>query len=86
MNFFLWMLAGGFVGWVGYEFLGFNRQRGRNVSVLIGAAGGLFGGKLVAPMFLAAAADTAEFSSPALFIAVLVAGGLLTLGTLLPGR
>jgi len=49
------MLAGGFLGWTGHEFLRLNRERGRMISIVIGAAGGLLGGKFIAPMFSAAA-------------------------------
>ena len=86
MNLFMWMLAGGFVGWISYAFMAFNLERGRNVSILMGAAGGFFGGKMVAPMFLAAATDPAEFSSSALFVAVIVAAGFLAVGSLVHSR
>lgn len=59
MNFFIWMLAGAAVGWLAVSFMGFNEQRGTVVATLIGAVGGIAGGKLVAPMFAAAPAAAA---------------------------
>jgi uncharacterized membrane protein YeaQ/YmgE (transglycosylase-associated protein family) len=55
MNIALWMMAGGFLGWAGHEFLRLNIERGRTISIVIGAAGGLLGGKFIAPMFSVAA-------------------------------
>ena len=76
----LWgMLTGGFVGWVGYSFLGLNQGRGRRISMLLGAAGGFSGGQMVAPMF-ATAAVPADFSSLALFLAAVVAVAFLVAG------
>jgi uncharacterized membrane protein YeaQ/YmgE (transglycosylase-associated protein family) len=73
----MWILAGGALGWIGYAYFGYNEDRGMKTSVMIGSAGGFFGGKLIAPMFLAAAAAPADFSVPALFVAALVAAAFL---------
>jgi len=56
MDIIVWLLTGGVVGWAGYSFLGFNEERGMKVSIVIGAAGALVGGKMIAPMFAAAVA------------------------------
>ena len=73
MNGFLWILAGGILGWFGFALWHFNEERGAVVSAIIGAAGGLFGGYLIAPMFLSASAHPASFNPPALFFAAAVA-------------
>jgi len=86
MNIVLWMLAGSALGWVGYSFLRFNEERGLMVSVIIGAVGGIVGGKLIAPMFTAAAAVPADFSSSALVFAALVAAASLAAGNLVYNR
>ena len=86
MNIVMWMLAGGILGWVGCAFLGFNEERGMVVSVIIGTAGGLFGGKLIAPMFTAAAAVPEAFSLSALFFAAAVAAAFLAVGNLVGKR
>ncbi|HEY5638323.1 MAG TPA: hypothetical protein VIS77_15645 [Burkholderiales bacterium] len=59
MNFFIWMLAGAAVGWLAVSFMGFNEQRGTIVATIIGAVGGIAGGKLVAPLFAAASVTAA---------------------------
>ena len=82
MNIVMWMLAGGVVGWASYSYLGFNQKRGMLVSIVIGAVGGFFGGKMIAPMFIAATAVSGDFSSSALLSAAAVAGAFLALGNL----
>jgi hypothetical protein len=52
-----------------------------SISIAIGAAGGLVGGKVLAPMFTSAAA--ADLSVPALFFAATAAAVLLVIGNLL---
>lgn len=86
MNIVMWLLAGGILGWVGYSFLGFNEQRGMVVSIIIGTVGGLFGGKLIAPMFTAVAAVPADFSSSALVFAAAAAAAFLAVGNLVYHR
>ena len=58
------ILAGGALGWIACSYLRFNAERGVLVSVLIGAVGGLIGGKALAPMFTAATAAPAVGVSP----------------------
>ena len=86
MNIVVWMLAGGMLGWVGFKFAGFNEERGMVVSIIIGAVGGFFGGKLIAPMFTAAAAVPEAFSLSALFFAAAVAAAALAAGNLVYKR
>ena len=76
MNIAMWILAGGLLGWVGYAFLGYNADRAKLVPILIGAAGGFFGGKVIAPLFTAVAVP-ATFSMVALVFAAIVAAGFL---------
>jgi len=86
MNIILWMLAGGTLGWAGCSFLGFNEERGPMVSIIIGALGGLAGGKLIAPMFTAAQAVPGDFSFSALLFAGAVAAAFLAVGNLVHER
>ena len=86
MNIAMWVLAGGILGWAGFTYFGFNRERSVVVASLIGAAGGFVGGSLVAPMFLAAATAPAAFSMPALFFAAAVAAGFVFVGNLVSDR
>ena len=77
MNIFLWMLAGAAMGWAGFTFLALSEGRGKIASIVIGAAGGVLGGKMVAPMLTAPPAIAGDFSMSALVIAILVSSVLL---------
>ena len=76
MNIAIWILAGGILGWVGQAFMGYNAERAKVVPILIGAAGGFFGGKVIAPMFTAVAVPV-NFSLAALVFAAIVAAAFL---------
>ena len=80
MSAFLWVLAGGLLGWVAFAFLDLATGRGQMVSVIIGAMGGVIGGKLVAPMFVAASETPGDFSAATMAIAVIASVGVLLLG------
>jgi hypothetical protein len=66
--------------------LAFNEERGMTVSMIIGGVGGFLGGKMIAPMFTAAAAVPADFSASALFFAAGVAAAFLAVGNLVHSR
>ena len=86
MNIAMWMLAGGIIGWVGFAYLGFNEMRGVSVSTVIGMVGGLLGGKVLAPMFGAAAAIPGDFSMMALMVALLGAAACLAIANMVHNR
>jgi uncharacterized membrane protein YeaQ/YmgE (transglycosylase-associated protein family) len=82
----MWMLAGAMVGWIGFSYLRFNEERGLVVSAIIGAAGGLLGGKLIEPMFMDPQVVAGAFSTSGLVFAALVAAGVLAAGNLIYNR
>jgi uncharacterized membrane protein YeaQ/YmgE (transglycosylase-associated protein family) len=89
MNIALWMLAGGFLGWAGHEFLRLNIERGRMISIVIGAAGGVLGGKFIAPMFAAAALPGAVpdgISMSSMLFAMAVAVTFIAVANLVSNR
>jgi uncharacterized membrane protein YeaQ/YmgE (transglycosylase-associated protein family) len=85
MNIAIWMLCGAIVGWVGYSVLGYNEARGKMVSIVIGAIGGVVGGNLVAPMFITSSAP-GEFSLPALIFAAAIAATFVAVSNLVHNR
>ena len=82
MSIVMWLLAGGAVGWAAFAYLRFNQQRGPIVSIIIGAAGGIVGGKIIAPMFTTAAAAPGDFSLSALVFAAAIAAAFIAAGNL----
>ena len=77
MNTLLWVLAGAALGWATFSYLGYSEGRGKFASMIIGAMGGVLGGKMIAPMLTAPAPVPADFSMSSLVIASLVAATLL---------
>jgi len=81
----IWMLAGAALGWAGFSYMQYNEERGLMVSAIIGAIGGVIGGKLIAPMFTDAPVAGA-FSISALVFAAIVAAGVLFAGNLIHNK
>ena len=86
MNIVIWALAGALLGWASFSYLNYNEARGKLVSMAIGAVGALVGGNVLAPMFTAAQAVPAAFSSSALVVAAIAAAVSLVVGNLLYAR
>lgn len=86
MNFMIWLVAGGAVGWFGFAVLHANENRGMMASVIIGCIGGILGGHQLAPVFGAVIDASNAFSPFSLVVALAVAGILLTIGNLLSDR
>jgi uncharacterized membrane protein YeaQ/YmgE (transglycosylase-associated protein family) len=80
MNIIMWMVAGAALGWAGYAVLHFNEARGMLISMIIGVAGGVAGGKLVAPMFGVIDSIPEVFSMAALICALASAAVVLFVG------
>lgn len=85
MNVLFWIVAGGVAGWIAYAFLGLNHSRGTWVCVVIGAAGAIVGGMLVAPLFVNPPPGS-DFSLPTLVIATAFAGATLATGNFVHDR
>ena len=77
MNIMIWIVAGAAAGWASFAYLKFSEGRGMVISLIVGAAGGMIGGKLLAPMLGVGAAAPDAFSIASLFIATFVAAALL---------
>jgi len=86
MNIVMWILAGALLGWIAFAVLGYNKERGVKISVMIGAAGGFVGGKLIAPMFSEAAAVPGNFNGSELFFAAAAAAVFLFVANLVHNR
>jgi uncharacterized membrane protein YeaQ/YmgE (transglycosylase-associated protein family) len=84
METLFWIVIGGAVGWVGYARFGFNEERGRTISMILGAVGAVVGAGTIAPMLLTLPAG--GFSGPALLFAGATAAGALALGNMISRR
>jgi len=86
METFVWILAGGLLGWMSYAFIGFNAARGVLVSVAIGAFGAVLGATVIAPMFITSDAPMDNFSVQMLLFAAGAALACLALGNVVYRR
>jgi uncharacterized membrane protein YeaQ/YmgE (transglycosylase-associated protein family) len=86
MNLFLWMMAGAVVGWLAFAVLSFNETRGTWISALIGAIGGVVGGKVVAPVLVSAPLVPTDFSMAALLFATALAAVAVAAGNFVENR
>lgn len=86
MELVLWLVAGAIVGWLAIAYMKFNEDRGTIISMIIGAVGGVIGGKLLAPMFGAIAAVPGEFSMAGLVVVLGSAAACLALGNFVHNR
>lgn len=84
MEILVWILVGSLLGWVSYSRFSFNEERGRNVSMILGAVGALIGAKAIAPMFVTM--PIGGFSASGVFFAGAAALGALALGNLVYNR
>ena len=82
----MWVLAGGFAGWVGFKFIGANENRGMIISVVIGMVGGFLGGNVLAPMLGETAPMPDAISLFALLMAIATAAACLTIGDMISKR
>lgn len=85
MNTVMWILVGALLGWVAFSAMGLNEGRGMVASVIIGAVGGMLGGKLLAPLFMGPVAPEGV-SMAALSIAAIAAAGCLYAGNMILDR
>lgn len=82
MNILLWLAAGSVLAWIGYTQLGMDKGHSLLISIVIGAAGALLGGVVIAPHFAEFAAAPGIFSITDLFVAMAAAAACLGLDSL----
>lgn len=79
MNPVIWLVVGGFLGWLTSIEVGTDRPHGRTANVIVGACGALFAGWLLSASFEPEVVRSGEFSLGGLFEAAFGAIVLLLL-------
>ena len=79
MNFAVWAIAGGVLGWASYAIFQANKTRGVRVSITIGAAGALLGGYFLPPLLGTSTMTPHDFSLYSLVAALASAAGSLAI-------
>jgi uncharacterized membrane protein YeaQ/YmgE (transglycosylase-associated protein family) len=85
MNFIIWLIVGGVIGWVASILMGTNKQQGILLNVIVGIVGAFVGGLVLTPFFGIATINQDNFSLPGLMVSLFGAIILLALVSLLRG-
>lgn len=78
MNFIIWIVIGGLLGWVASMIMRTDAQQGTILNIVVGIVGALVGGWLLAPMFGTGTINQSDFSLPSLLVSLL--GAVVLLG------
>jgi len=77
MNFIIWLVLGGLIGWVASLIMDTDAQQGMFLNVVVGIVGALLGGWLIAPLFGSDTINEGDFSVVGLGVSLLGAVLLL---------
>lgn len=79
MNFIIWLVVGGLIGWVASMLMRTDGQQGILLNVVVGIVGAFIGGWLLAPMFGVGTINQDNFSVGSLAVSLLGAVILLAI-------
>jgi len=77
MNFIIWLVVGGLIGWVASKIMGTDGQQGIFLNVIVGIVGALLGGWLISPLVGEGTINSGDFSLGGLVVSLLGAVILL---------
>ena len=83
MNFIIWIVIGGLIGWAASIVMKTDAQQGVVLNVVVGIVGALVGGWLLSPLFGTGTINQNDFSLASLVVSLLGAIILLAIVTLL---
>lgn len=79
MNFIIWIVVGGLLGWVASMIMKTDAQQGMFLNIVVGIIGALLGGWLLAPLFGTGTINQNDFSIGSLLVSLLGAVILLAI-------
>ena len=77
MNFIIWLVVGGLIGWIASKIMNTDAQQGIFLNVVVGIVGSMLGGWLVAPLLGSATVNQNDFSVTGLIASLI--GALILL-------
>jgi uncharacterized membrane protein YeaQ/YmgE (transglycosylase-associated protein family) len=83
MNFLIWIVVGGIIGWLASLVMKTDAQQGMFLNIVVGIVGALLGGWLLAPLLDTGTINQNDFSISSLFVSFLGALVLLMVVNLL---
>lgn len=79
MNFIIWLVVGGIIGWVASLVMKTDAQQGVVLNVVVGIVGALLGGWLISPLVGIPTINQDAFSMPAMLVSLVGAIILLAI-------
>lgn len=70
MNFIIWLVVGGVIGWIASMMMKTDGQQGIILNIVVGIIGALLGGYFLAPMFGTGTINANDFSLPSLLVSL----------------
>ena len=77
LNFIIWIIVGGIIGWVASLIMRTDREQGTLLNIVVGVVGAFLAGLILTPLFGVSSINAGNFSLPALLISLL--GALILL-------
>lgn len=77
MNFIIWIVVGGIIGWLASLVMKTDAEQGMILNIVVGIIGALLGGWLLAPLFGTGTINQNDFSMSSLLVSFLGAVILL---------
>ena len=79
MNFIIWLVVGGIIGWLASMLMKTDGQQGIILNVVVGIVGAMLGGWLISPLVGVGTINQDAFSMPALVVSFIGAVILLAI-------
>ena len=79
MNFILWLIVGGIVGWIASMIMKTDAQQGMLLNIIVGIVGAFIGGWLISPMVGIGTINQNNFSIASLLVSLVGAVILLAI-------
>jgi uncharacterized membrane protein YeaQ/YmgE (transglycosylase-associated protein family) len=79
MNFIIWLIVGGVIGWLASMLMRTNDQQGMFLNVVVGIVGAMLGGWFISPLVGVGTINQSNFSLPALAVSFVGAATLLAI-------
>jgi uncharacterized membrane protein YeaQ/YmgE (transglycosylase-associated protein family) len=79
MNFIIWIVVGGIIGWLASIVMKTDAQQGYFLNIVVGIVGALIGGWLVSPLVGSSTINQDNFSIPSLIVSFIGAIILLAI-------
>jgi len=79
MNFIIWLIVGGLIGWVASMIMRTDAQQGILLNIIVGIVGAFLGGLLIAPLIGGGQINNGDFSISSLLVSLLGACILLAI-------